>query len=177
MILFAVLVVLVLIWFINTGNRFKQLKVKIEEAKSGIDIALSKRYDILTESLNVVKGYSKHESELLVNLTAVRQGMTLDETKKVMANQEEALEKIKMVGEAYPQLYSSELYKNLQNQIEETNEHLSASKRLFNSNVSLYNQRIVSFPGSIVANMGGHHQMPFLEETNQAKKEDVHLTF
>lgn len=153
------------------------MEVKIEEAKSGIDIALIKRYDILTESLNVAKGYAAHEKEVLVQLIEARSGMSLQQTQAVMENQEKAIEKLKMVAEAYPQLYSNQLFKELQEQIAVTNEHISAAKRTLNSNIALYNQKVVAFPASIIAGMIGCTRKEFFKEMDEKKKQDVHMTF
>ena len=141
----AIVVVLFVLWVIAARNRIKLLEVKVEEAKSGVDLALAKRYDILTESLNVVKGYAVHEKDLLIQLTEVRAGMTVQQLEQVMENHQETVEKLKLLAEAYPQLYSNELFQRLQQQIAETNEHVNAAKRLFNSNIALYNQKNCSF--------------------------------
>lgn len=174
--LLAIAVILV-IWGISTGNEIKRMEVKIEEAKSGIDIALIKRYDILTESLNVAKGYAVHEKEVLVQLVEARSGMSLQQTREVMENQEKAIEKLRIFGEAYPSLYSNELFKELQGQIAITNEHISAAKRTLNSNIALFNQKIVAFPASMIAGMAGYQRVEFFKETDEKKKQDVHMTF
>lgn len=180
MVLFIILIVIAVIiiaWGISTRNRIKMMEVKIEEAKSGIDIALVKRYDILTESLNVAKGYASHEKEVMVQLIEARSGMSLQQTQAVMENQEKALERLKVVAEAYPSLYSNQLFKELQEQIAITNEHISAAKRTFNSNIALYNQKIVSFPANIIANGIGCKKIAFFKENDEKKKQDVHMTF
>ncbi|MDE5777695.1 MAG: LemA family protein [Lachnospiraceae bacterium] len=173
----VIIIVIFIVWAVSTTNRIKMMEVKIDEAKSGIDIALIKRYDILTESLNVAKGYAAHEKELMVQLITARSGMSLQQTQEVMKNQEKVLEKLKIVAEAYPQLYSNSLFKELQEQIAVTNEHLSAAKRVLNSNIALYNQTIVSFPASIIADGIGCKRVEFFKETDENKKQDVHMTF
>lgn len=82
---------------------------------------------------------------------------------------------MRIIGEAYPQLTSSELYKNLQTQITETNEHLAASERLYHANVSLYNQAIAVFPGNIIAGMTGNRPAAFLRDENVEAKREIHL--
>ena len=173
----VIIIIIFAAWGISTRNRIKMMEVKIDEAKSGIDIALIKRYDILTESLNIAKGYAAHEKELMVQLIKARSGMSLQQTQEVMENQEKALEKLKIVAEAYPQLYSNNLFKELQEQIAATNEHLSAAKRVLNSNIALYNQKIISFPASMIADAIGCKQVEFFKETDENKKQDVHMTF
>lgn len=177
MIILIIIMVILIFWAISTGNRIKMMKVKIDEAKSGIDIALIKRYDILTESLNVAKGYASHEKSLMFQLVQARSGMSMQQSRAVMENQEKVLENLKVVAESYPQLYSNELFKELQSQIAVTNEHLSAAKRVLNSNIALYNQKIVAFPASIIAVITGCRKIDFFKETDEKKKRDVHMKF
>ena len=159
----------------STGNRFKQLHIKIQEAQADIEVALIKRYDVLTQSLDAIKGYIEHEEKLMLELIRARNGMTTAQTQAVLDNQEQVLRNVRIVGEAYPQLYSSELYKNLQAQITETNEHLAASKRLYHANVSLYNQAIAVFPASVIAGMTGNRPAEFLRDENAEAKKEIHF--
>lgn len=160
---------------IATGNRFKQLHIKIQEAQADIEVALIKRYDVLMQSLDAIKGYTEHEEKLMLNLIKARNGMTTAQTQAVLDNQEQVLRNVRIIGEAYPKLTSSELYKNLQTQITETNEHLAASKRLYHANVSLYNQAIAVFPASIIAGMTGNRPAAFLRDENAEAKREIHL--
>lgn len=160
---------------VAAGNRFKQLHIKIQEAQADIEVALIKRYDVLMQSLDAIKGYTEHEEKLMLSLIKARNGMTAAQTQAVLDNQEQVLRNVRMIGEAYPQLYSSELYKNLQMQITETNEHLAASKRLYHSNVSLYNQAIAVFPASIIAGMTGNCPAEFLRDGNVEAKREIRL--
>lgn len=177
MAIMIVLIVCVLsvVYAITTGNRFKQLHIKIQEAQADIEVALIKRYDVLMQSLDAIKGYTEHEEKLMLNLVKARNGMTTAQTQAVLDNQEQVLRNVRIIGEAYPQLISSELYKNLQTQITETNEHLAASKRLYHANVSLYNQAIAVFPANIIAGMTGNRPAEFLRDENIEAKKEIHL--
>ena len=93
---FIVVLVIMVFWCISTRNRIKMMEVKVDEAKSGIDIALIKRYDILTESLNVAKGYAAHEKQLMLQLIEARSGMSIQQTQEVIKNQERVLENLKI---------------------------------------------------------------------------------
>lgn len=136
-IVIVILCVFCLIYAVHVSNRFKQLHIKIQEAYADIEVMLIKRYDVLQQSLDAIRGYTSHEKKLMLDLIKARRGMTIAQTQKVLDNQEQVLGNIRMVAEAYPQLSSSGLYMNLQQQITETNEHLAASKRLYHANVSL----------------------------------------
>lgn len=85
-IVISIIAGLFIIWAISTRNKIKMMEVKIDEAKSGMDIALIKRYDILTESLNVAKGFAAHEKNLMIQLIKARTGMSLQQTQTVMEN-------------------------------------------------------------------------------------------
>ncbi len=175
MIVVTIIGVLCVIYAVTTSNRFKQLRIKIQEAQADIEVALIKRYDVLMQSLDAIKGYTEHEEKLMLNLIRARSGMTAAQMQEVFDNQEQVLRNVKIIGEAYPQLYSSELYQNLQMQITETNEHLAASKRLYHANVSLYNQAIAVFPASIIAGMTGNRPAEFLKDVNVEAKKEIRL--
>lgn len=168
------LVLIVVIWYISTSNKLNRCIVKIEEADSGIDVALTKRYDVLTKMMDVVKAYAKHEKETLFEVINLRKGMSLEEKNVENAKMTKNLEKINVVAEAYPELKSSENYKTLQQSIVDVEEHLQAARRMYNSNVSIYNQMIVTFPASIVANSKSLTKKAFFE-AEDVKKSDVKI--
>lgn len=175
MMMVVILGVLCIVYAVTTSNRFKQLRIKIQEAQADIEVALIKRYDVLMQSLDAIKGYTEHEEKLMLNLIKARSGMTAAQMQEVLDNQEQVLKNVRIIGEAYPQLSSGELYKNLQMQITETNEHLAASKRLYHANVSLYNQAIAVFPASIIAGMTGNRPAEFLRDENVEAKREIRL--
>jgi len=168
------LVVIVVIWYISTVNKLNRTIVKIDEADSGIDVALTKRYDVLTKMMDTVKGYAKHEKETLFEVINLRKGMTLEEKNEANAKMSQNLEKIHVVVENYPELKSSENYKTLQQSIVDVEEHLQAARRMYNSNVSIFNQMIVTFPTSIIANNKGMVKKEFFE-ADEIKKQDVKI--
>lgn len=171
-----IIILIVVIGTIIISNRLNVLQVKINEADSGIDIALIKRYDILTKMLEVVKGYVKHEKETLFEVIKLRNGVFLEDKNKVNEKMDRNMEKIRVIAESYPELKSNENFKTLQQSIIEVEEHLQAARRLYNSNVSLFNQMIVTFPASIVANSKSLKSKPFFEAT-ESKKNDVKIKF
>ena len=150
-IILAVILVLVIAWYISVMNKIKTTQVKIAEARSGIDIALTKRFDILTKLLDITKAYANHEKFTIIETIKMRKGMSVAECSEINAKLNETAHAINMVAEAYPELRSSENFKQLQITVADVEEHLSASRRVYNANVSYYNQLIVKFPSSIVA--------------------------
>lgn len=169
-----VVIAIIVIWIISASNRLNRAIVKIDEASSGIDVALTKRYDTLTKMIDVVKGYAKHEKETLFEVINLRKDMTMEEKSKANAKMDENFQKIQVIAEAYPELKSSENYNTLQKSIADVEEHLQAARRLYNANVSSYNQMLVSFPTSIIANNKGLTKKDFFE-ADTTKKEDVKI--
>ena len=115
----AILVVMLVIWYITTVNKLNRTIVKIDEADSGIDVALTKRYDVLVKMMDTVKAYAKHEKETLFEVINLRKGMTLDEKNAVNDKMNSNFDKIRVIAESYPELKSSENYKVLQDSIVE----------------------------------------------------------
>ena len=175
-ILIAVVVIILIfvIWYISTSNKLNRSVVKIDEALSGIDVALTKRYDVLTKMIDVVKSYAKHEKETLFEVIKLRKDMSIKERNDANRAMDENFRKINVVAESYPELKSSENYKTLQQSIADVEEHLQAARRLYNSNVSLYNQLLVSFPTSSIAKNKGMTKKEFFE-TDEVKKQDVKI--
>ncbi len=176
--IFGVLVIaaLVAVWYIWTSNSLKQMKVKIAEALSGIDVALTKRYDALTKLLDITKAYAKHEQETLAQVVQMRSGMTMKDRMEASASMDKAMGQINVLAEQYPELRSSDNFRQLQVSVMDVEEHLQAARRAYNGNVSAYNQAIVAFPKSIVANNLGMQREAFFEASQQAKG-DVKMEF
>lgn len=173
-IILIVIVVIIIGWLISVSNNIEKAKIKIDEASSGIDVALTKRYDVLTKMIDVVKAYSKHEKETLFEVIKLRKGMSLKEKNDANSKMNENMNKINVLAENYPELKSNENYKALQLSISDVEEHLQASRRLYNSNVSIYNQLLVTFPTSSIAKSKGMTKKDFFE-AEDIKKEDVKI--
>ncbi len=172
----VVILALVAIWWISTMNGLRRLQVKIDEALSGIDVALTKRFDALTKMIDVAKSYAKFEKSTLLEVVNLRKGMSMADRNAAADAMSAAQNEINVVAEAYPQLSSNENFRQLQVAIMDVEEHLQASRRAYNSNVSLLNQKIVMFPTSIVANSCGIGRAAFFE-AEAAKRNDVNMKF
>lgn len=169
-----VLIVIFFVWYISVSNKLNRAVVKIDEALSGIDVALTKRYDVLTKIIDVVKSYAKHEKETLFDIVNLRSDMSIKEKSDANRVMDENIKKINVVAENYPELKSNENYKTLQLAISDVEEHLQAARRLYNANVSLYNQLLVSFPSSSIAKNKGMVKKDFFE-ADEIKKNDVKI--
>lgn len=169
-------VILIIIWYIGVSNSIKVAALKVDESESGIDVALTKRYDVLTKMLDAVKGYQKHERSVLSELVALRAGMSMTEKKAANAAMDKVSRDISVFAEGYPQLKANTNFVELQKAIVDVEEHLQAARRLYNSNVNAYNTKLVVFPTSIVAkNMGAVKRELF--EADEQKRQDVKMQF
>lgn len=169
-------IVIIAIWYIATMNRFARIAVKITESDSGIDVALTKRFDTLTKMLDATKAYAKHETSVLADIVRLRKGMPTSE--KIVANQQmdELAGRISILAESYPELKASENFKQLQIAIAEVEEHLQAARRIYNMNVSLFNQLLATWPSGIVGRQRGHTPKVFFA-VDEHKKQDVAMNF
>ena len=179
-IVIGVIVFFVIVWYVSTMNKLRTLEVKVEEASSGIDVALTKRFDVLTKMLETTKGYAKHEAETLENVIKWRNGIpasaTMEEKSEFASSLSRVASGINVVMEQYPQLKADNMFAKLQASIADTEEHLQAARRLYNSNVSIINRNIFVFPTSIVANKIGMQKKAFFE-AEEAKRKDVEMKF
>jgi LemA protein len=152
----VVAIIGVVIWYIWTMNLFARLAVKVNESDSGIDVALTKRFDTLTKMLDVTKAYARHEVEVLANTVTLRRGMTMGERTEANRQMDRLAGRINALAEAYPDLKASEVFVGLQRAVVEVEEHLQAARRIYNMNVSSFNQLLVSWPAGIVGRWRGH---------------------
>ena len=174
LIAFIVIVVIFVIWMIATINGFKRKEIKIDECLSGIEVALTKRYDMLTKMIDTAKGYMSHEEEVFTKVISLRRGMSADELQNADKQISEMSAKFFAVAEGYPELKSAELFSDLQAGIRDAEEHLQAARRLYNASVTDYNTSIAMVPASILA--GGRAAKSFFA-AEESKREDVKISF
>lgn len=175
--IFLILLLIVLItvvWAVKTSNNIKRMEIKVDEAFSGIEVALTKRYDMLTKMLDVCKGFMKHESELFSKVISLRRGMSLGEMGRADREMGELTGRLFAVAENYPELRSAQVFAELQQGVRDAEEHLQAARRLYNASVSSYNAAIAVFPDSLLAR--GRSPREFFE-AEDAKREDVKVQF
>jgi LemA protein len=172
----VIIVVIGVVWWISTSNDFKRKETKIYESLSNIEVALEKRYDMLTKLRDAAKAYLAHEVEVFSKVIELRRGMSAAELSAADAEMTNFRNKLFAIAENYPALRSSDIFIELEGGIRDAEDHLQAARRLFNSNVSAYNQAIIVFPSSIIANSEGRTQKPFYE-VDDYKKQDVEMSF
>lgn len=178
-IIIAVVAVLV-IWFISMYNSFVKLNNKVEEAFATMDVYLKKRFDLIPNIVETVKGYAKHESETLEKVVAARssvQSASTDAEKFEAENQlTGTLRTLFAVAESYPDLKANENFINLQNTLNQTEGEIAQSRKYYNAVVREYNDKCQMFPSSIIASMFGYSKKAMFE-IDEAQRENVQVKF
>ena len=174
MIIILIVLVLIAFWCISTTNGFKKKEIRVQEGLSGVEVALSKRYDMLTKMLDTAKGYMAHETGLFEKVIALRRGMSVAELNDAQQQMDSLSGRFFAVAEGYPELRSSAVFTELQRGIRDAEEHLQAARRLYNTNVTAYNTAIAMFPAKLLA--GSRRPKEFFA-AEESKREDVKLTF
>ena len=169
-----IILALIAFWCIRTVNDFKKKEIRVQEGLSGIEVALTKRYDMLTKMLDTAKGYMAHESELFTKVIELRHGMSIAEMNDAQRQMDTLSVRFFAVAENYPELRSSSVLAELQRSIRDAEEHLQAARRLYNTSVTSYNTAIAMFPAKILA---GSRQPKEFFAAEEDKREDVKMTF
>ena len=173
-IVFLVVVLAIVYWCIRTVNDFKKKEIRVQEGLSGIEVALTKRYDMLTKMLDTAKGYIGHESELFTKVIELRRGMSIAEMNDAQQQMDALSGRFFAVAENYPALRSSEVFAELQRGIRDAEEHLQAARRLYNSSVTAYNTAIAMFPAKLLA---GSRKPEEFFTAEAGKRGDVKMSF
>jgi len=168
------LLVLVVVYFVAQYNGFVVLKTRIQEALSGIDVQLKRRADLIPNLVETVKGYAKHEKTVFSEVTKARSALMKADTleKKAQANDmlSGALKSLFAVAEAYPELKASDNFKDLQRQLEDTEDKVAYSRQFYNSNVLDFNTKVQVFPSNLIAGIFAFKEFEFFTATEEEKK-------
>lgn len=177
-VIIAVILVVLFVWF--TYNSLATGRVRIKEAFSGIDVQLKRRVDLVPNLIETVKGYAKHEKQLLENVTKARSSLMSAGTvheKAVSDNMlSSALKSLFAVSEGYPDLKASKNFLQLQDELSDIEAKIAYSRQFFNTNVSSYNSTLVNFPGSIIGSLFGFKAEEFFE-ANENERKNVKVSF
>lgn len=171
------IVALILLFVWVTYNSLVKLNVRVEEAWSDITVQLKRRYDLIPNLVNTVKGYASHEREVLQNVTEARanalsaQDKGVEETAKAENQFEQALKSLFAVSESYPDLKASENFQQLQAELVDTEDKIMASRRFYNGGVRDLNTKIQTFPTNLFAKMLGFIERQFFEVEDLATVE------
>ena len=175
------LVVIFIIWIVGIFNTFIVLRNRIQEALSQIDVQLKRRYDLIPNLLETVKGYMKHERETLTDITKARTAMmsatSLKEKAKIENSLSGALKTVFAVAESYPDLKASQNFQMLQEELSGTENKIAFSRQFYNQNVLSYNNTRQGFPGNVIAGMFNFKEQYEFFEAEAVSKEAIKVKF
>lgn len=175
-ILIIVLVVLVLLvfYFIATRNNLVRARNRVKEEFSQIDVALKRRFDLIPNLVETVKGYAKHEKETLEAVIAARNTYlsagTSEDAMKANDTLTQGLSKLFALAESYPELKANTNFQELQTELSKTEDIIANSRTSYNTAVTSYNNLVEMFPSSIVASMSHFEKEKFFEATQEETK-------
>jgi len=179
-IILLVVVVLFVLGAIGIYNSLVTLKNRVDEAWSDIDVQLKRRYDLIPNLINTVKGYATHEKELFEKVTAARTAAmgagTPAEKEKAENMLSGTLKSLFAVSENYPDLKANQNFLELQRELTDTEDKIQASRRFYNGNVRDFNIKIETFPSNIIAGMLNFAKREFFA-ADEAEKENVKVPF
>ncbi|MFA6429044.1 MAG: LemA family protein [Patescibacteria group bacterium] len=179
--LILIAVVLIAGWFVLTYNGLIRLRNQTQEAWSDIDVQLKRRYDLIPNLVNTVKGYATHESGVFEKVTLARSAAMGAQSPEAKAQAENALagtlKSLFAVAEAYPELKSNVNFLKLQDELSDTENKVQASRRFYNGNVRDFNTKLQVFPTNLIGNMLGFKAYEFFEIGNAQERETPNVQF
>ncbi len=174
------IIVLIIIYALTVYNSLVKLNNKVKEAFSTMDVYLKKRWDLIPNIVETVKGYASHEQETLKEIVALRNSAydTMTDEEKIKTNTElsNGINKIMALAEAYPDLKANENFKDLSNQLAKVEEDIANSRKYYNGTVRIYNNKVEMFPSNIFAGLFGHKTKAMFE-VSAAERENVKVQF
>ena len=177
----VIVVALVVLWIIFAYNSFVRLINRTKEAWSDIDVQLKRRYDLIPNLVQTVKGYALHESEAFENVTKARAAAmsagNLAEKGQAENMLTGALKSLFAVSEAYPDLKANQNFLQLQNELADTENKIQAARRFYNTNVRDLNTKIDSFPSNLIAGFFNFSKMEYFELEQENAREPVQVNF
>ena len=180
-IIILAIVVLLVLWLVSSYNGFVRLRNKSEEAFSAMDVSLKKRYDLIPNFVETVKGYAKHEQDTLqAVINARNMAMNANSPEQKIANDNAlsgTLKSLFALTESYPDLKANQNFLSLQNQLSRIEEEIAGSRRYYNGVVYKYNTKTEMFPGNILASLFGFKRKPLYEVNSDAERENVKVSF
>ena len=175
------IVILLIIWFIGMYNNLVTLRKKVKNSWSQIDVQLQRRFDLIPNFVETVKGYMNYEEETFTKVAEIRTSWANSSSiaeKADLDNQlTNTLSKIMAVTEAYPDLKANQNFAELQEELRNTENKISFSRQFYNDSVTLYNTKLEVFPSNIIANMFNFKPSELFEVDNPAARKNVKVDF
>ncbi len=179
-IIILVVIVVLVLWIIATYNSLVSLRNRVRDSWSQIDVQLKRRFDLIPNLVETVKGYTKHESETLENVVKARNtylsANTPEEQMKADGELTKAVSKLFALSESYPDLKANTNFLELQSELNETENKIAMSRQFYNDIVMQYNNKVEMVPSNIVASIFKFTKETYFE-ANDAERENVKVKF
>lgn len=173
-IIIAVIVVFLIIWIVSTYNTLVILKNRVRDQWAQIDVQLKRRFDLIPNFVETIKGYTKHESETLENVVKARNtylsATTPEEAMKADGELTKTISKLFALTESYPDLKANENFLKLQAELSETENKIAAARQFYNDTVLKYNNKVCTVPNNIIASIFGFKTEKFIEAAEDERK-------
>lgn len=177
----ALIAVAIVIFVVAMYNSIQRSVVLVDEAWSGIDVQLKKRFDLIPNLVETVKGYAKHESGIFEKVAELRSGMMNTKSPEALGKMEgefrSTLKTLFAVAENYPELKANENFMKLQDSLQQIEGDLESARRYYNGTVRDLNSQLVVFPNNVIAGMSNLHKREFFEVETSAEREAVKVDF
>ncbi len=174
------------LWLVSLYNSMVKGRNRVDEAWADIDVQLKRRYDLIPNLVNTVKGYAKHEKETLESVIEARNkamevkidaGASMEDVQKVQNQLSQALKSIFALSESYPDLKANQNFLELQRELADTENKIQASRRFYNGNVRDFNIKVESFPANLFAGMFGFKKRELYEIEDEKERKNVEVKF
>lgn len=175
-----IVIVVLILWYVTTYNSLINLRNRVKDQWAQVDVQLKRRADLIPNLVETVKGYAKHEKTTLDEVIKARNtfvsAKTPEEEMKNSGELTQALSKLMMLTENYPDLKANENFNSLQNDLRDTEDKISTMRQFYNDTVLKYNNKVETIPSNIVASMAHFTKEAFFEAT-EAEKETPKVSF
>ena len=179
-IILIIVVVLIIAWAFATYNKLVDLRNRVKDQWAQIDVQLKRRFDLIPNLVETVKGYAKHESETLEAVIEARNtyvsATTPEAQMKADGELEKAISKLFALTESYPDLKANTNFQHLQQELTETESKIASARQFYNDTVLMYNNKVEMVPSNIIASLFKFKKEAFFE-ANEAERENVQVKF
>lgn len=185
LIILIVVVVILMLWIIGVYNKLVSLKMRVKNAWAQIDTQLKRRFDLIPNLVETVKGYTKHEEETLTKVVEARNKYvaasgSVEGSAEAEKTLNASLKQLFALAEAYPDLKANENFTALQVELSGTEDKIAYSRQFYNDTVTMYNEALMVFPNSLVVSMfgkGKFEEAKFFEIDNEEERKNVKVQF
>ena len=181
MLIALIIIAVLIIWVISVYNSLVKSKLKVDNAWGQIDVQLQRRFDLIPNLVETVKGYMTHESETFEKIAALRtswaNSSSVGEKAKLDGELSGALKTIMAVSENYPELKANTNFLDLSEELRNTENKISFSRQFYNDSVTMYNTKLELFPSNIIANMFNFKAKELFEAESDEARKNVKVDF